>query len=205
MISLNPINENCERREHVRINHTSILKIEDLESGKIHDAKMVNYSKAGLCFETDSVLQPGNEICIEIQDSPFALKSGELEYYNAEIVWQKELEDTFFNLSYGAKFIPSSDKRKSESNTSIERENEDIIRTKSYRKIIRFSDRSKNYKGFIQDISASGVFLTSQDTFEIGQVLSFVLPLKNGTEEKTEGQIVWTDDKGIGVIFLNEI
>ena len=77
-------------------------------------------------------------------------------------------------------------------------------RIKSYRKTIKFSDRGKIYQGLIKDISPSGVFLASQDTFAIGQILSFALPQKNGPEAKIEGQIIWADETGLGVIFLNK-
>ena len=199
-----PMIENHERRESVRIDHTSILKIKDKESGKVHKARMLNYSKNGLYFESDSVLHPGDEICIAIQDSPFAIKSGELEYYNAEIMWRKKFEDTFFDFGYGVKFIPAGDKQMSKSNNLLKRKNAEKIRIKSYRKTIKFSDRGKIYEGLIKDISPSGVFLASQDTFEIGQILSFALPQKNGPETKIEGQIIWADEKGLGVIFLNK-
>jgi Tfp pilus assembly protein PilZ len=196
--------ENHERRQNVRIDHTSVLRIKDLKSGKVHKARMLNYSKNGLYFETDSVLDQGDKICIAIQDSPFALKSGELEYYNAEILWRRKFEDTFFDFGYGVKFLPSSDKKKSKSNNLPKRENVNKIRTKSHQKNIYFSDRYKTYEGIIKDISPSGVFFASQDTFELGQILSFALPLKNGTEAKIEGQIIWTDEKGLGAIFLNK-
>lgn len=199
------MNENRERRESVRIDHTSTLKIQDLESGKVHNAIMLNYSKTGLHFESDSVLQPGDEISIAIQDSPSALKLGELEYYNAEIIWRKKYKGTYFGFGYGVKFLPAGDKKKSESNNLIERKNEDLIRTKFHRKTIKFSDLNKSYEGLIQDISPFGVFLASQDTFEMGQIFSFAFPLKNGTEKKLEGQIIWADDKGLGVIFLKKI
>ena len=195
--------ENHERRDSVRIDHTSVLKIKDLESGKFHEARMLNYSKNGLYFEADSILHPGDEICIAIQDSPFAIKSGELEYYNAEIMWRKKFKDTFFDYGYGVKFLPASGKRKSQSSNFLKSENVDKIRTNYYRKTIKFSDRGETYEGRIKDISPCGVFLATQGPFEIGQILSFALPLKNSTEALVEGQIIWADDNGLGVIFLN--
>ena len=196
--------ENREKRQNVRIVHTSALRIKDLKSGKVHQARMQNYSKNGLYFETDSILDQGDKIYIAIQDSPFALKSGQLEYYNAEIMWRRKFEDTFFDFGYGVKFLTSSEKKKSKSNSIPKRKNVDKIRTKSRQKNIYFSDRCKTYKGIIKDISPSGIFFASQDTFKLGQILSFALPLKNGTEAKIEGQIIWADEKGLGAIFLNK-
>jgi hypothetical protein len=48
--------ENIEKRNNARINHTSSLQVKDLQSGKIHNARMCNYSKEGVYFESDSVL-----------------------------------------------------------------------------------------------------------------------------------------------------
>ncbi len=48
-----------------------------------------------------------------------------------------------------------------------------------------------------------GVFFVAEDTFEEGQMLTFELPLKNGDKAKINGQIVWADDEGFGVIFTN--
>ena len=196
--------ENHERRQNVRIEHTSVLRIKNLKSGKVHKARLLNYSKTGLYFETDSVLDQGDKISIAIQDSPFAFKAGEVEYYNAEIMWQRKFKNTFFDFGYGVKFLPSSEKKKSKGNSLPKRKNLNKIRTKSHQKNIYFSDRCKTYEAIIKDISPSGVFFASQDIFELGQILSFALPLKNGTEAKIEGQIIWADEEGLGAIFLNK-
>ena len=42
--------ENIENRKSTRINHTSSLQVKDLQSGKIHKAKMFNYSREGVYF-----------------------------------------------------------------------------------------------------------------------------------------------------------
>ena len=119
--------ENHERRESVRIDHTSVLKIVDLESGKVHRARMLNYSKNGLYFETDSDLRPGNKISIAIQDSPYAEEPGVVEYYDAEIMWRKKFEDAFFDFGYGVALIPSSDKQESKNTDLLRGENANKI------------------------------------------------------------------------------
>ena len=166
---------NHERRESVRINHTSNLKIMEVESGKIHKARMQNYSKNGLYFEADSVLQPGDKIRIAIEDSPFAIKSGEVEYYDAEIMWRKKFEDTFFDFGYGVKILSASSKQELKSINLLARKNGEKSRIPPYRKTIKFSDREKTYEGLIKDFSPSGVFLAAQNTFELGQIFIFVL------------------------------
>ena len=90
------MSKNHERRKSVRIAQTSALKVEDLKSGKIYNAGMFNYSKNGIYFESDSLLNPGEQIYIGIQDSPYAPISDVLEYYRAEIMWRKKLKDSYF-------------------------------------------------------------------------------------------------------------
>ena len=196
--------ENLERRENVRIDHTSLLQIEDLKSGKTCRARLFNYSKNGMYFETDSVLHLGDQINIGIHDSPYALESGMLEYYRGEIQWRKTLEDSHFEYGYGIRFSPACDNRDKTSHNLNNTKGIIKKQTQAPRKSIKFTDQIRTYEGLIKDISSSGVFFLSQDTFEEGQILSFEVPLKKGKDVKIDGQIVWVDDDGIGVIFLNK-
>lgn len=195
--------ENLERRDYIRIDHTSPLNIKDLKSGKIYKARMFNYNKNGVYFETDSVLQKGDQIYIGIQDSPYASESGVLEYYRGEIMWRRKLEDSHFDIGYGVKLFHACDKQSKISN-NLYKENElNNNQTKPSQKTIKFSDHRRTYEGLIKDISSSGVFFVAQDNFEEGQILTFEVPLKNGNDAKIKGQIVWADEAGLGVIFLN--
>ena len=95
--------ENFENRNNVRINHNSSLQVKDLQSGKIHKAKMVNFSKEGVYFESDSVLNPGMQVYIGIQNSPYASLPDVLEYRRAEIMWRRKLKRSFYRFGYGVK------------------------------------------------------------------------------------------------------
>ena len=95
--------ENFENRNNVRINHNSSLQVKDLQSKKIHKAKMFNFSKEGVYFESDSVLNPGMQVYIGIQNSPLASLPDVLEYYRAEIMWRRKLKRSFFRFGYGVK------------------------------------------------------------------------------------------------------
>ena len=103
--------ENLENRDTARIDHTSSLQIQDLQSGKIYKAKMLNYSKEGFYFESDSVLNPGMQFYIGIQNSPYAALPDVLEYHRAQIMWRKELKRSFFRYGYGVKLASSADKQ----------------------------------------------------------------------------------------------
>ena len=108
--------ENFENRDNVRINHNSSLQVKDLESGKIHKAKMLNYSKEGFYFESDSVLNPGMQFYIGIQNSPYASLPDVLEYHRAKIMWRKKLKHSFFRFGYGVKFGSLANKQDLKSN-----------------------------------------------------------------------------------------
>ncbi len=201
---IHTMEKNRERRENARIDQISPLKIKNLKTDKIHNARMFNYSKNGLYFESDSILQTGDQIYIGIQDSPYAPSTGVLEYYRAEIRWHKKLKDSYFEYGYGVELGTKENRQKPKiiptqndkyTNKAAERPN---------RKTIKFTDQNKTYEGLIKEISSSGIFFATEETFEDGQVLTFQIPQKNGTEVKINGQIVWADEEGFGVVFTNK-
>lgn len=198
------MNENLEKRNSVRIDHISLLKIKNLKSGEIYKARMFNYSKNGLYFETDSILHSGDQIRVEIQDSPFASVSGVLEYYRAEIMWVKELKDSYFKYGYGIQFDDTCEKQNPKINDLEKRIDAKKNQKKLLQNAIKITDQNRTYHGLIKDISPSGVFFEAENSFEEGQILTFTISLKNGKETALKGQIVWTDEDGAGVIFLNE-
>ena len=64
-------------------------------------ARMVNYSRTGLSFETNEHLHQGAEIYIGIENSPYASPaSRSYECYRAKIIWRRELETVFFKYGY---------------------------------------------------------------------------------------------------------
>lgn len=66
----------------------------------------------------------------------------------------------------------------------------------------RFTVGSKDYKGVVLDISRSGLFIETDDSFSVGQEIS--VRLKRGLDEKTvrvKGRISRIESNGIGVQF----
>lgn len=196
--------ENLEKRENVRIDHTSPLKVEDQKSGKMYKARMFNYSKTGMYFESDSLLHSGDNIYIGIEDSPYASSTGVFEYYRSEIKWRKKLTDSYFEYGYGVKICAEINKKSSKNTIPINRNAEPIKPEAPVREAIKITDQSGSYEGIIKDISSSGVFFAAEDSFEEGQILTFCLPLKNGKDAQIDGQIVWADHEGFGVVFLDK-
>lgn len=195
--------ENLENRDTARMDHIAALQVQDIESGKIHKARMFNYSKDGVYFESDSVLNPGMQIYIGIQNSPYASLPDVLEYHLAQIVWQKKLKDSFFRFGYGAKLASLAGKQDLKSNDGKKAKNLRQHPRRRYDQFTLFTSQNGIFEGSIKNISSSGVFLAAQDTLEVGQILTLVLPLKNGKDVKVKGQIVWANDEGFGVKFLS--
>jgi ribosomal protein S1 len=195
--------ENLENRDTARMGHISAIQVQDIDSGKIHKARMFNYSKEGVYFESDSVLKPGTQIYIGIQDSPYAAMPDVLEYHLAHIIWQKKLKDSFFRFGYGVKLASMAAKQDSKSNDGKKTKNSRKHPRRPYDQFTLFTSQNGIFEGSIKNISASGVFLAAKDTLEVGQILTLVLPLKNGKDVKVKGQIVWVNDEGFGVKFLS--
>lgn len=198
--------ENLENRDSVRFHHTSSIQVQDIETGKIHKAKMFNYSKEGFYFESDSVLNPGMQIYIGIQNSPYASLPDVLEYRRGELMWRKKLVKSFFRFGYGVKLASVANqqdlKRNERKEIKITKDSRKHPR-RQYNQFTLFTSQSGVYEGSIKNISPSGVFLMSEKVFEEGQILTVVLPLKKGKQVKVKGKIVWTNDEGFGIKFLS--
>jgi Tfp pilus assembly protein PilZ len=203
--------ENLENRDSARLDHVSSIQIQDVASGKIHKARMFNFSKEGIYFESDSVLNAGMQIYIGIQNSPYASLPDILEYHRAEIMWRKKLKDSFFRFGYGVKLASLANKQdlkpanKQDLKSNDNKQPEDLRKhtRRPYDKFTLFTAESGIFEGSIKNISSSGVFITSKSTFKVGQTLTLVLPFKNGKDVKVKGQIVWTNDEGFGLKFLS--
>ena len=192
--------ENLENRDSVRLDHTSSIQVQDIESGKIHKARMFNYSKKGFYFESDSVLNPGMHIYIAIQNSPYSSLPDVLEYYRGELMWRKKLKKSFFRFGYGVKLASVANQQDLKWN---ERKDSRKHPRRQYNQFTLFTSQSGVFEGSIKNISPSGVFLMSEKAFEVGQILTVVLPLKKGKQVKAKGKIVWTNDEGFGIKFLS--
>ena len=176
---------NSEDRDEARFDHNSPLQVKDLGSGQIYEARMRNFSNGGIYFESDGLLQKGTKIYISVQNSPYAQSSGVLEYYNGDVMWRKSLKKSFFKYGYGIQL--DSDQRK-HSRTP-------------YFKNVRFSTHEGIHVGRAKNISATGIFIATEEKLEVGQKIRFNLPLKKDKTAKIVGHIVWLNEEGFGLKF----
>ena len=77
---------------------------------------------------------------------------------------------------------------------------------KSFKKTIQFTMKDQTFTGVSQDISAGGMFIITEDTFSVGQIIAIQIPLADKSKHiKVPAQIVRIKLEGIGVEFLKKI
>lgn len=185
------------------MDHRCAVTIENLNASVIHRAKMMNFSANGLYFEADNLLQPGDEIFVGIDDSPFASTKDTYECYRVKIVWRKKLKKSAFYYGYGAKH--TIDPRQAKLQKAADAGWSDIRKhqRKSYSKAIRFAAKDQIFEGFLKNISSAGVFIEAGENLAAGQLLTFEIPLKKNQKAHVRGQVVWSSPDGFGVKFLS--
>ena len=80
-----------ENRKFVRTTQKSPVFVGQINSGDSHTARMVNYSKNGMYFETDIVIPPAQEIFIGFGNLPPGFSADTPKGYRAKVIWQKKL------------------------------------------------------------------------------------------------------------------
>jgi len=196
--------QNPEKRSDTRFNYKSPATVEDLESSNTIKARMVNYSKNGLCFETNGLLRLGAAVHIGIENSPFTSSSfRSYESCNAKIIWRKKLEAGLFKYGYGVRFVFADDEEISQSDDSKRRKDLRKHPRQPRSMPILFATQKRFFKGLTQNISPAGAFIKTNHTLRTGQVLSLNIPLKGGRNAMIKGSVVWSNQLGLGVKFLN--
>ena len=197
------MDENPENRNTARLDYKSPVTIENLKAGIIYQARMLNYSKHGLYFETDSLLQLGEEVFIGIEYSPYSDSQDTYECLRSTIKWRKKLPTSHFNYGYGVKYSFDYDKQKSRDERLKIVDDQRKHTRKRYSQDLLFAAQNKILKGLAKNISPSGVFIETHHRLEAGYVITLVLPLKNDKTAKIKGEIIWSGPNGFGVKFIS--
>ena len=193
--------DNPEKRDCARIGHQTPVMLEHFEAGVMHAARMQNYSKKGLYFESDFYLIPGSEIYIGIADSPFASAPGVYECYRSVIKWRKFLENSFYDYGYGIEILarlarPGKPGQRRDSRRQSRR-------ACSIPTLIR--NKGRGIPGVIQNVNHGGVFVQCSEKPSKGQKISLTIPLKKKRKlVSRRGEIVWADENGIGIRFQDQ-
>jgi Tfp pilus assembly protein PilZ len=197
------MDENPENRDNARIKYKSPVTIENLKAGIIYQARMLDFSKHGLYFETDSLLRLGDEVFIGIEYSPYADSHDTYECLRAKIMWRRELSTSFFKYGYGVRYSIDYDKQKSRSGSLKIVEDQRKHTRKRYSQSIIFSTQNEILNGITKNISPSGVFIETHHRIEVGQIVTLVVPLRSAKNARIKGEVVWTGPAGFGVKFLH--
>ena len=93
----------AEQRDTTRVKHKASIMLEHFPAGAHYEAKMYNYSRGGLYFESDYAPLPGTEIYIGIEISPYDLGP---DLYRAKVQWRKELagQESEYAFGVGVKY-----------------------------------------------------------------------------------------------------
>jgi hypothetical protein len=93
----------AEQRDTTRVKHKASILLENFPSGAHYEAKMYNYSRGGMYFESDYAPLPGTEIHIGIEKSPYDLGP---DMYRAKVRWRRQLpgQESKYAFGVGVKY-----------------------------------------------------------------------------------------------------
>jgi len=195
------LKDNPEKRSCARLGHQAQITLESFEVGVMHEARMFNYSKSGLYFESDFYLVPGTEIYIGISNSPYCSPAGVYECYRSVIKWRKFLENSAFDYGYGIEIkgrVPCRPKPGKAGDARKHPRTSCSIPT-----VIQ--SNSRKARGIIQNVSYGGVFISCSEKLSTGQRVFLTIPLKKKRKLITRaGEIVWRNQNGLGIKFEDQ-
>jgi len=196
--------QNLENRKNARSDEFRPISVKDLKAGISHKATMLNYSKNGMYFEADSILQPGTEIYLGIENSSNALFADEFECKLAEIIWRKKLKRSFYNYGYGIKFISVDNTKEQKCENQREGIEERKYPRKPSSKSVHYAANNQILKGTSQNISFSGILIKTKNQLLVGQTVILSLPCKTKKRLQLRGEVVWSNHEGCGVKFVRK-
>ena len=196
------MDENPENRDNARIDYKSPVTIENLKAGVIYQARMLDYSKHGLYFETDSLLRLGEEVFIGIEYSPYADSNETYECVRSKIMWRRELPTSYFKYGYGVRYSIDYDKQRSQHTNLKILEDQRKHHRKPYSKSIVYATKNHLKKAITKNISPAGVFIETDETLHVGQTITLAVPLKEAKIARIKAKVVWSIRDGFGLKFL---
>jgi Tfp pilus assembly protein PilZ len=191
-----------ENRKNARSDEFRPISVKDLKAGISHKATMLNSSKDGLYFETDSLLQEGSRIYLGIENSANALFADEFECRLAEIIWRKKLKRSFYAYGYGIKFMAAAVTKEKKGQNQREGIEERKYPRKASSRSVHYAANRKILKGTYKNISFSGILIKTENKLSVGQTIILSLPSKTKNSLQIKGEVVWAGADEFGVKFL---
>ena len=194
--------DNFDDRGVRRTAYSTPLQVMDLASGDIYKAKTLDYSDTGISFASDGLFQKGTLLYFGILYPPDYFPSRVLEYYKGEVMWRKDFKQSPFSFAYGVQLAAGPVQY--EADAGADKSDQELRHhpRRPFLRPLRFGIEKDTYNGTTRNISASGVFIATDEKLKVGQLLHLNLPLKKGKMVRTVGQIVWVNDEGFGLKFL---
>jgi hypothetical protein len=92
-----------EQRKSPRRNCTTTVMFENYLTGNYFEGRMVNYSREGMCFESDIAPEIGTEIFIGVEKSPY---SPNYDVFRAKVMWSRTLtlKESYYSIGVGVRY-----------------------------------------------------------------------------------------------------
>jgi hypothetical protein len=195
--------DNFDDRGAKRIALKTPLQVTDLTSGGIFEAKMLDYSENGISFASAGLFEKGTPLFFGILYPPDYVTSRILEYYKGEVMWRKDSKQSPMSYEYGVQLFSESSRHAAIADDAAAIKESRNHPRRPFSRPLRFGIEKDTYNGYAKNISAAGVFIATAEKLKVGQLLQLNLPLKKGEMVGTVGQIVWINDEGFGLKFIN--
>lgn len=201
-------------RDKKRFNCNAEVSHDNLLPDVFYPARMYNFSRGGLYFESDQRLYIGDYINYRVK-YPAQPSGNDTHYqFGVEILWRQQPQHSSLKYGYGSKFINPNqtleniiDLSKLEKQRIPQKnaEKEKDPRThprRPYNRSLVIITQNRNFKGLMTNISRSGAFIKTQNQFSVGQIIVILVPgHKKHKDVKLTGYVVRLNRSGVGVIF----
>ena len=189
-----------EKRSEPRLFYWTPITIGESGVCFIYRARLANYSRSGIYYETDLLLYPGTKVYIGIQDSTHRFFSEDYGSFLVKIIWRKRLTGISINYGYGATMIFDKTENKSQRNDHVELKEFRKTPRKPFSKLTYFTSQNKYYEGVIKNLSHDGAFIETKTKFSNGDELKLVVPGPN-KYILIRCKIIHFNQSGFGVKF----
>ena len=198
-----------EKRDGDRKFHKVPVWVQEINDIYIYNARMVNFNKKGVYLETNTALEVGKDIIIGIEDSTFISRAASPDspkFFQAKILWQKNLIGGFFDFGYGTKFSYINEKQYLTGTDTLPGQESRKHPRKRYSKPVIFASRDQHFKGLISNISNGGAFIETRGRFKAGKIIKLFIPgTKIDQGIKLKGEVLHFNQSGVGIIFKSLI
>jgi hypothetical protein len=195
-----------EKRSEPRVYFELPARVEKLDGTDPRPATIENYDNSGLYFRTDLPLEAGEEVRLRIAALPEEEGTAPDEHFRIKIRRVATLSEAPGLYGYGASALPAPEKPRRAPAAPDGFSELRAHPRKKYYKWIYFASEGRHYRGLMQDISRSGLFIRTRDRFSRKQRLRLVIPgtvVDRGTMLK--GEVVRSNPEGVGVKFTGVI